>query len=339
MRNIAVLRALGGIGDVLTALPALAQLRAAHPRARISYIGLPAIEAVARRFAPLIDRFVAFPGFPGIPEIPFEARRLHDFIDAERGNPQFDLCVQMHGSGSVSNVFAALLGAKRTAGYFIPGLWCPNDADYSEFPDALSERDRWSALAERLDCPRVEVLAFPVEDVERWTLSELAPGLERKTYAVVHAGASDPARRWPAERFAAVADRLAASGLRIVLTGTANECVLVKSVAEAMRIPALDLCGLTTLGEAAALIERAALVVTNDTGTSHIAASLARPSVVVFTTTDPARWAPENRELHIAVGSGVPDIPAGQQARRGVPSCPSVDEVLAAVDAQLRVAA
>ena len=152
-------------------------------------------------------------------------------------------------------------------------------------------------------------------------------------------GASDPTRRWPTDHFAVVADRLARDGLRIVLTGTPDECAIVKDVAQAMTAPALDLCGLTTLGEAAALIESARLVVTNDTGTSHLAAALGTPSVVVFIASDPTRWAPTPSNRHLSIGRGVRDVPAGQQSRRDAPSFPDVDEVLDVIADPLAVTA
>ena len=336
LRNIAVVRALGGIGDVLTAIPALASLRAANPTARITYIGLPQVEKLVRRYPQLVDRFLAFPGFPGIPEYPFEARRLYAFLDNLKSEAPFDLCVQMHGSGSVSNVFAALLGARRTVGYHIPGLWCPDPVDYAAFPDALSEVERWTALMAHAGFSPAPAPSFPVDDLHRWTLSELVPSVDYARYAVVHPGASDPRRRWEPEKFARVGDRLAAAGLKVILTGTRDECTVVQSVAQAMTAPAIDICALTTLGEAGALIERAALVVTNDTGTSHIAAALGTPSVIVFIASDPARWAPAG-DQHIAVGDGIADVPAGQLRTSAMPSSPSVADVLAAVDQQLAV--
>jgi ADP-heptose:LPS heptosyltransferase len=162
------------------------------------------------------------------------------------------------------------------------------------------------------------------------------PIVERAPYAVVHPGASDPRRRWEPEKFAQVADRLAEAGLQVILTGTRDECPVVQRVADAMTANAIDVCALTTLGEAAALIESAKLVVTNDTGTSHIAAALGTPSVVIFIASDPARWAPEGAQ-HIAVGPGIADIPAGQVRAQEPASSPPVKAVLAAIDSRLAV--
>lgn len=334
IERLAVLRALGGLGDVLCVVPALRRLRRAWPAAEITYIGLPQVESVVARYADLRLEFLAFPGFPGVPEHPFDPARLRDFIDARAAAPRFDLAVQMHGSGGVTNVFAALLGARETAGWHVPGTWCPDPRRFWHFPDALSEVARWTTLAERLgaggdgdDRPY-----FPVAQAERAALSAVDPALDGHDLAVLHPGASDPARRWSPAAFAAVGDRLASEGLRVVLTGTANEAAIVAQVAAAMSAPAIDLCGRTALGELAALVERARIVVTNDTGTAHLCTALRSPSVTIFLASDPARWAAADTRLHAAVGAGVPDVPIGEPRSTAKPAPPSVEAVLRAAD-------
>jgi ADP-heptose:LPS heptosyltransferase len=76
-----------------------------------------------------------------------------------------------------------------------------------------------------------------------------------------------------------------------------------------MRRPAADLAGRTSLGGLAALVERAALVVCNDTGISHVAAALRAPSVVVACGSDTERWAPEEETLHRVLANHPPCRP------------------------------
>jgi ADP-heptose:LPS heptosyltransferase len=117
-------------------------------------------------------------------------------------------------------------------------------------------------------------------------------------YVCIHAGASTPARRWPPEQFAAVADALAAYGLQIVLTGVAAEAQVVAAVAHAMRTPGINLAGHTDRRSLGALLSDARLVICNDTGVSHLAAALAVPSVVVFLEDARRQWAPLAHERH-----------------------------------------
>jgi hypothetical protein len=107
------------------------------------------------------------------------------------------------------------------------------------------------------------------------------------------------ARRWPVERFAAVADTLADAGLRVVITGSQDERDLAAALRARLRAPALDLSGATDLGTVAALVRGARLVVCNNTGVSHLAAALRVPSVVlIHDAREIARWAPLDAQLH-----------------------------------------
>jgi heptosyltransferase-2 len=95
------------------------------------------------------------------------------------------------------------------------------------------------------------------------------------------------AKRWPAERFAAVADALTERrGLRTVLIGSGGEAPVLRSVAQAMRTPALMLGGRTEIEALPGLLRRARLLVTNDTGAMHVAAAVGAPVLAIFGPTD-----------------------------------------------------
>jgi ADP-heptose:LPS heptosyltransferase len=122
----------------------------------------------------------------------------------------------------------------------------------------------------------------------------LTPQIRRapaERLVLIHPGAQLPSRRWSAERFAAVADNLAAEGWQIAITGTAAEASVTGGVLGAMTAPALHLAGATSLGGLAAIVSEACLVVCNDTGISHIAAAVATASVVIASGSDTRRWA------------------------------------------------
>src|SRR5690606_37275279 len=114
-------------------------------------------------------------------------------------------------------------------------------------------------------------------------------------------------------------------GLQVVLTGTDAERDVVVAVAGAMHAPAVDICGRTDIGAFAALLGRASLVLSNDTGAAHVAAAVRTPSVVVFAADgDPDRWAPLDTDRHRQVLPG-----------HGPDRWPAVAAVVRAVDHQL----
>ncbi len=298
VRRIAVFRALM-LGDLLCATPALRALRSGFPRARISLIGLPWARELVERLAS-VDDFIEFPGWPGLPERPLADPAQGPAFVASMRMRQFDLAVQLHGSGSVVNPLVAGFGARRMAGFFDPAGAVPADDTVlsTPWPTTGTEVERLLALTDRLGLPRQgEQLDFPLRDADRRRARALLP--ERETpYVVVHAGSQLPSRRWPVGRFAAVALTLAERGLEVVLTGSAREAGLTAQLARSLRSPALDLAGKTDLWTLGALIEGAALLLCNDTGVSHIAAALATRSVVVASGGDALRWAPADAQRH-----------------------------------------
>jgi ADP-heptose:LPS heptosyltransferase len=145
-----------------------------------------------------------------------------------------------------------------------------------------------------------DALEFPVSADDRREISAIegCAELRERPYVCVHAGARQPQRRWAPERFAAVGDALASHGLAVVLTGTAEERAIADDVERRMQQQALNLAGRTNLGSLAALLASSRVLVCNDTGVSHLADALRVPSVIVFTGSEPERWAPADRDLH-----------------------------------------
>lgn len=309
VQRIAILRALQ-VGDLLCAVPALRALRAGFPRAHVTLIGLPWAGSFARRFATYVDAFAEFPGCAGMLERAGAPEDLPRFFAWARTR-RFDLALQMHGSGSISNAVVAQLGARQSAGFHPAGSPCPDPLRYAPYPESGHEIRRWLRLTDFIGLPRRgEHLEFPLtaEDFREFAALPEAPQLQAGAYVCIHPGARAETRRWPAERFAQVANALAARGFRIVITGNGAETGLARRVSAAMSIarPApLDLARDISLGALAVVISRARLLIANDTGVSHVAAGVGTPSVIVFSAADPARWAPLDARRHRAVYAAV----------------------------------
>ncbi len=294
--RIAIVRSLPGLGDLLCAVPAFRAIRTAFPQAQITLIGLPWALSFVERFSHYFNEFVEFPGYPGIPEVPPSVHELPKFLTSVQ-EQHFDLALQMHGNGIVSNSFTALLGARINAGFYLPGHYCPDPDYFLPYPEDKPEVWRHLRLMEFLGIPlQGDELEFPLQDQDFAALQQIPDN-----YVCIHPGASLPDKRWALDNFAIVADAIAAHGYQVVLTGTTSEADLTQSLAEMMLFKPINLAGKTSLGAMAALLSKANLLVCNDTGVSHLAAALRVKSVVIFTNSSLSRWAALNREIHRSI--------------------------------------
>lgn len=323
--RIAVVRALPGVGDLLCAVPALAALHAAHPTAEVTLVGLPSAAWFVSAHPALVHDLLPVVGVPGLPEVePDPEAALRFYADAQAR--AFDLAVQLHGSGVVTNPLTTMLGARHQVTAYVPGQWRPPGTVVT-YPGHGHEIHRMLAVTAAAGAPPVgtDVRLWP-DDEDRAAADDLLGGAApTHPYACVHPGATRPANRWPSERFAAVGDRLAGAGCRVVLTGSENELPVTRAVARSMTAPVVDLAGRTTVRTLAAVYAGARLVVSNDTGAAHVAAAVHAPSVVVFPAAgDPERWAPLDGRRHLVVAPPP-----------GADDWPPTTAVVAAVDRQL----
>src|SRR4051812_20778015 len=176
-RKIAVFRALK-LGDLLCAVPALRALRSAYPEARISLIGLPWAREFVDRYRAYLDDFHEFPGYPGLPEQEPEPDRIPAFLTAMQ-EEHFDLAIQLHGSGGVSNPLVRLFGAKRTAGFYERGSDCLDPWTFLPYPEHGLELRKLLSLMEFLGIPaRGEGLEFPIQPADRAQALQVMGGHE-----------------------------------------------------------------------------------------------------------------------------------------------------------------
>jgi heptosyltransferase III len=115
----------------------------------------------------------------------------------------------------------------------------------------------------------------------------------REDFVVIHPGSGAPVKLWPAERWATVADSIAAeTGLPIVLTGSIDECPLCEAIASRTTHSPIDLCGKTTLFQLAEIFRRATLVAGVDSGPLHLATAVDAPSIHLYGPSDRVRYGP-----------------------------------------------
>lgn len=314
VKKIAVFRALQ-LGDMLCAVPAIRALHHAYPNARITLLGLPWSASLAERFPEYIHRFKHFPGYPGLPEQDLDPSRFTRFLK-EVQDEKYDLVLQMQGNGSVVNPMVKLLGGKYTAGFCLPGDYCPDEKLCLPYPTGIHEIERHLALVQHLGINNTDTtLAFPLYQKDEEEFRELRFPVQPHRYVCVHPGSRSARRQWPVEHFAQLANECSAGGYTVVLTGTKDEWPIVTEVAKRLTKEPVMAAGKTSLGAAGVLLRDAALLISNCTGVSHMAAALKTPSVVISMDGEPERWAPLNKALHRTINwLSTPDFSLAQSA-------------------------
>src|SRR5690606_12760134 len=183
-----------------------------------------------------------------------------------------------------------------------------NPQYFPESDDSEHEVLRFFKLLECFNItPQGSHLEFPITDEEdqlaQQKMAEMQ--LETGSFICIHPGARDERRRWPAQHFASIADALARDGYRLLLTGSEDEHALLAKVAQLIDGPVINIVdrfGHLPIGELAAILRRSRLLISNDTGVSHVAAALSVPSVIIFSPwSDMRRWHPLSEELHMSV--------------------------------------
>lgn len=297
IRSIVAVRP-NAVGDFMFALPALHALRKTYPRASIVLLGKQWHADFLRGRPSPIDEVVVMPPVPGVgapPDADTDPAPGRSFVESMRER-KFDLAIQMYGGGRYSNAFTLSLGAKLTVGLRTPEAapldrWLP----YGEISNRRLELLQVAALVGA--APVLMDREIAVTDNDQREAARLVPSTPGERIVVLHPGASDVRRHWPAERFAAVGDMLAAKGATIVISATEPERHLAQTIVHNMRHPAIDLTGQLSLSGLCGLLERATMMVSNDTGPLHLALAIGTPAVGIFWLTNLLESGPLRQHL------------------------------------------
>jgi lipopolysaccharide heptosyltransferase I len=280
------------IGDIVHALPVLPPLRRRWPEANICWLVTPSCADLVLRH-PLLDEAILFERgrFGHGWRNPAALWDLAGFMWQLRQR-RFDLVIDLQGLFR-SAWIARASGAPRRLGFSNARELAP--LFYTDRVDCSWELDhaveRYLKIASALGCgdgPVEFPLAVDDEDrryVEQW----IPPGTD---FAVLLPGTNWATKQWPVQRYAQlVAPLKERFGLECAVAGAAGDAELTR------QIPArFDVTGKMNLRQLVALLERAKLVVGNDTGPMHMAAALGIPLVAPYGPTDPARTGPFQRQ-------------------------------------------
>lgn len=309
-----VLRALG-LGDFLTALPALRALADAFPNHRRVLAAPLPLEALAC-LGGVVDGVV-------------DVVRLAPLALAQAP----DVAVNLHGRGPQSHRVLLATRPRGLIAFAHPEI--PRTRSAPRWRADEHEVQRWCRLLVEHGIPA---------DPARLELTPLSgPVPPAATGAtLLHPGAAHEARRWPADRWAALARAETAAGRRVIVTAGAGELDLARSVAYQAGLDDGVVRSGADLVQLAVLVAAAARVVVGDTGVAHLATALGTPSVVLFGPTSPTLWGPPpDRRRHRALWAGLSGDPHAATVAPGLLAIAvsDVHEALAGLEDDLAGAA
>ena len=334
------------LGDVVHTLPVLVKLRARYPRAQIDWLITPE-NAELVRYHPALSNVVLF----ARRDFSKRGRRWRAFVSffdllKQIRSAKYELIIDMHGQVR-SAFFSLISGARVRIGFDRPvkrGLTVSAEHDLKNIPShgwRGAREGSWIAYTHRIPIPTLDVHAI---DRYLWVapllgLDDNPPDLtihlspqatnkvnrlleERgvpvsKPLVVLVPGTIWETKHWTIEGFAGVARHFLQDGFAVALAGTMRDQQRCQQIAAAAT-GTCDLSGKTTPADLAALIRRAEVAVTNDSGSMHVAASLGKPMVSVFGPTNPVHIGPYERpESVVRV-----DLPCSPCNYRRLSQCP-----------------
>jgi len=340
-RNILIIKP-SALGDITLALPALCALHERFPQAEISWLIRP-------EFAPLLEdhpylqRLILFDrkklarAWQSL-EALHALRDLFQELRHHRFNAVFDfqglLRTALLARATRCPARYGMASAREGAALFYTHRIVQD-------PDNLHLVDYYLKLVQTagacITAPRFLLPTVPqAADAINQCLA--AHKIERHTYVVLVAGSAHGDKCWPAPRYTELIDRIHARfSLPVIAVGSKAERAGIQQIADAGKAPVLNLAGQTNLKELVALLRRARLVISNDTGPGHLGAALGVPLVMMFSWSNPARIYPYGRPGCMVA---IDPFTRGRQIKSRNPQHNirniSVDQVFAKVCEQLR---
>jgi len=346
---------LSAVGDAVHTLPVLNKLRRRYPAARLDWLVTPGIaELLAHN--PAISNVIEFARDER--SAPW---RLAPYVAAARLVAQlraveYDLVIDLQGQLR-SGFFAFTSGAPVRIGFDKPraDIWktlsrkIPDEARKHAWQGA--REGSWLAYTDHIALPTLDIhpverylgispmlglddgladFSFPIPPEARARIDALVDYYEiaKAKLLVMAPGTNWETKEWRREAFAEVARHFMPKGFAVTLIGSERERALCDDVAK-LAPGAINLAGETTLSELAALISRATICVTNDSGPMHLAVALGRPVVSIFGPTDPVWAGPYRRDGAVLRA----DLPCSPCYLRQLSRCPNNHDCMKNVSA------
>lgn len=283
----------GGIGDAALLAPAINAIRDTYPHANITILA-------ERRNAGV---FALVPGIDKV--LCYDSPR--DFLQLLRSN--FDVVIDSEQSHRLSAVVARMVCApvkigfdtnerRRMFTHYVP--YSHDDYEAASFANLLEPLGISPGNVKRAEA----FLIIPQKATEKADI--MLESLQNQPFVAVFPGASIAERRWGAERFRRVAEMLAFFGIRTVVIGGIEERAQGEIIAGGAA--GLNLAGMTSLPETAAVLQRSSLLLSGDSGVLHLAVGVGTPTVSLFGPGRARKWAPTG-DRHFVINKCLPCSP------------------------------
>ena len=298
-----VVRIPNWLGDAVIAVPALRELRRILPQAHITAVSRSGASAIFID-ADFVDELLIYDR-SGLASAWNQSRQWRQ--------KKFDLAVLFQNAFE-SAAIAVLSGAPARIGYKTDrrGVLLTHSIPFPAWKNEKHESYYYLNIVAELE--RLLTGKTRAETVEPRFDLHVSDGRKRKAFELLHeAGGrinaplavlcpgsiNSRAKRWPAERYAELADHLAASGANVALIGSPAELDVSNQVCTHAHRRPIVLTGKTTVAEVTAIISIADILITNDTGPAHLGAALSTPTLVIFGPTNPLTTYPfsDNAEM------------------------------------------
>jgi ADP-heptose:LPS heptosyltransferase len=324
------------MGDLIQSGPLMRTLKTAHPHATLTTVVFNAFRDVAERL-PMVDEVLAFDVDRIVPQL--DARRgnlasVYDEVQAFLRDSRLQNAELLYNLAHTpqSATLCALMEPRLARGHIrgrdgqikVVGEWfnylfsVMQDRTYNPFNLVeiyLRTHDK---------CTEFSPLELRVTDDDRQQAAHLlaAIGIQWSDRCVVlQPGASSPSRQWPPAYFAELAKRLNDSGLRSIIVGSAEEAALAEQIAHLSQQTAASLTGQTNVGTLAAVLEGAHKLVSNDTGTIHLAAAVGTPTIGIYLGPASAKDTAPYGNGHVIVEADLSCAPCGYHSECSAFSC------------------
>ncbi len=295
------------VGDVILSTPVIKALRDAYPSAYLAMVVRPYTKVIAEG-NPYLDEVILYDK-DGKHKSWFSALRFSRALAKKR----FNLAIVLNPSNR-SNLIPFLAGIPQRVGY---------DRKLGFLLTGRIKDTKAEGKKHEIEYNLDLVRALGIEPEDKSTFMPIARSSEKwveaffskenilpsDKLAVINPGASDDSKIWPPERYALVADRLGARGMKIAVLGGPADKKVCQEVIDRLHTPYINLVGNNDISQAASFLKRSSLFISSDTGPMHIASSVGIPVIAILGRSlpglSPQRWGPHNKKsafIHKDVG-------------------------------------